>query len=215
VSGYEDLVNAGTRLKNQRYALLRGCGKTGFEKIGTPLESTGEQFVLECLDRQIEAYKEEKEGYEEEFKRLARKYPEIRHQMSLPGIGVIHAVKIVSRVVSPYRFADKGHYLSYSGLIKLEKISGGRSYGKRNPRYCRQLKGVYKTGVVASIGGNNPINDYFEHLIQETGCPEYIARHKACRRLATLSFGVFKSGKKFNPHRGEHVKGNKEETSGL
>jgi transposase len=148
VSGYEDWVKAGTRLKNQRYALLRGCGKTGFEKIGTHLGSPGDPFVRECFDRQIEAHKEA-------FKSLAWKYPEIRHQMSLPGIGVIHAVKIVARVVSPYRFADKGHYLSYSGRIKREKISGGRSDGKRNPRYCRQLKGVYKSGVLASIGGSN------------------------------------------------------------
>ena len=67
VSGYEDLVKAGVRLKNQRYALLRACGKNGNEKIGSTLESQGEQFVLECLDRQIDAYEKEKVGYEKEF----------------------------------------------------------------------------------------------------------------------------------------------------
>ncbi len=215
VSGYEDLVKAGTRLKNQRYALLRACGQRGYEKIGDRLDSQGEQFVLECLDRQIEAYEEEKKGYEKEFKDLARKYPEIRHQKSLPGIGFIHAVKIIARVVTPYRFADKGHYWSYSGLIKLERISGGRRYGKKNPRYCRQLKNVYKSGVLAAIGGNNPINDYYEYLIQEKGYPEYKARHNTCRRLATLSLGVFKSGKKFQPNRRDHVKKVKEVSSGL
>ncbi|MBW1702664.1 MAG: IS110 family transposase [Deltaproteobacteria bacterium] len=184
VSGYEDLVKA----------------------ADSKLESRGEQFVLECLDRQIEAYEKEKEGYEKEFKSFARKYHEIRHQKSLPGIGFIHAVKIVARVVSPYRFADKGHYLSYAGLIKLEKISGGRSYGRKNPRYCRQLKGVYKSGVLAAIGGNNPINDYYEYLIKEKGYPEYMARHKACRRLAIISLGVFKSGKKYQPYMRDHVK---------
>ena len=123
--------------------------------------------MLDCIDRQIEAYKQEKEGYEKEFERLTKDYPEIRHQKSLPGIGPINAVKIVARVVTPYRFADKGHYLSYTGLIKLEKISGGRSYGRKNSRYCRQLKSVYKTSTLAAIGGNNPINDYYEYLIQE------------------------------------------------
>jgi transposase len=215
VSGYEDLVHAGVRLKNQRYALLRACGKSGNEKIGSTLDFQGEQFVLKCLDRQIEAYEEEKKGYEKEFERLARKHPEIKHQKSLPGIGTIHAVKIVSRVVTPHRFPGKGHYLSYTGLIKLEKISGGRSYGKKNSRYSRQLKSVYKTGVLAAIGGNNPINDYYVHLIQEKGYPEHNARQKACRRLATLSLGVFKSGKKYQPYRRDHVKGSKEGTSGL
>ena len=215
VSGYEDLVKAGVRLKNQRSALLRACGKRGKEKKDINLGSQGEQFVLDCFDRQIEAYEREKHCYENEFERLARKNPAIKHQKTLPGIGVINAVKIVTRVVTPHRFPDKGRYLSYTGLIKLDKISGGRSYGKKNPRFSRQLKSVYKSGVLAAIGGANPINDYYEHLIQEKGYPEHNARHKACRRLAILSLGVFKSGKKYHPFRRNHVKNNKEGTSGL
>ena len=215
VSGYEDLVKAGVRLKNQRYSLLRACGKRGKEKIGITLDSQGEQFVLECLDRQIEAYEDEKNCYEKEFERLVRKNPEIKHQKSLPGIGTINAVKIVARVVTPHRFPDKGCYLSYTGLIKLEKTSGGRNYGKKNPRYSRQLKSVYKSGVLAAIAGNNPINDYYQYLIQENGYPEHNARQKACRRLAILSLGVFKSGKKYQPFRRNHVKTNKDGISGL
>lgn len=214
-SGYEDLVKAGVRVKNQRYSLLRACGRNGDEKVDLELGSRGEQFVLECLDRQIEAYEEEKELYEKEFYSLSQEYPEIKHQTGLPGIGVINAVKIVARVVSPHRFANKGHYLSYTGLIKLQKLSGGRSYGKKKPRYSRQLKSVYKTGVMAAIGGNNPINDYYEYLIKEKGYSEQNARQKACRRLATLSLGVFKSGKKYQPFRRDNVTTSNEETSGL
>lgn len=203
VSGYEDLVKSGVRLKNQKYSLLKACGKTGKERKGIKLSFSGEQYVLECLDRQIESYEKEKKGYENEFEKLARKYPEIRHQKSLPGIGVINAVKIVSRVVTPYRFADKGHYLSYAGLVKLEKISGGRSYGKKKPRYCRQLKSIYKSGLLAALCGNNPINNYYKHLILEKDYPIHNARNKACRRLAILSLGVFRSGKKYQPYRRE------------
>jgi transposase len=206
VSGYEDLVKLGVRLKNQRYSLLRVCGQSGYEKKDFKLNSRSEQFVLECLDKQILAYEEEKRNYGQEFKMLSRKYPEIKYQKSLPGIGDIHAVKIVARVVTPFRFADKGHYLSYAGLIKLEKMSGGRSYGKKNPRFSRQLKSVYKQGVMAAIGGNNPINDYYEYLITEKGYPPYHARHKACRRLATLSFGILKSGAKYQPYRKDRIK---------
>ena len=201
VSAYEDLVKSGVRLKNQRYSLLRICGMKGKEKKNVKLGAAGEQYVLECLDRQIESYEKEKKGYEKEFEKLARKHAEIRNQISLPGIGVINAVKIISRVVTPYRFADKGHYLSYCGLIKLDKVSGGRSYGKKNPRYCRQLKCVYKSGILAAIGNNNPINDYYEYLIKEKGYPAYNARHKASRRLAILSLGVFKSKRKYQPYR--------------
>ncbi|MBU1366611.1 MAG: transposase [Candidatus Omnitrophica bacterium] len=210
VSGYEDLVKSGVRLKNQKYSLLRACGKKGNEKKGIKLEFKEGGYVLECIDRQIEAYEKEKKGYEKEFEKLTRKYSEIRHQRNLPGIGVINAVKIVSRIVTPYRFADKGHYLSYAGLIKLEKISGGKSYGKKNPRYCRQLKSIYKTGVLAALSGNNPIRDYYEHLINKKNYPPHNARNKACRRLAILSLGVFRSGKKYQPYGKElrAIKGN-------
>ncbi len=55
VSGYEDLIKAGVRLQNQRYSLLRVCGKSGKEKREFKLDSQNDQFVLECLNRQIEA----------------------------------------------------------------------------------------------------------------------------------------------------------------
>jgi len=209
MSGYEDLVKSGVRLKNQKSSLIRASGKTGKEKKDIKLNFPEEQYVLECLDRQIGAYEKEKKGYESEFRRLARKYPKIRHQKTLPGIGNINAVKIVSRIVTPYRFASNGHYLSYAGLIKLEKISGGRSYGKKKPRYCRQLKNIYKSGVLAAIGGNNPINDYYEYLIREKNYPVHNVRNKACRRLAILSLGVFRSGKKYQPYRRKLIEGNK------
>jgi len=206
VSGHEDLIKAGVRIKNQRYSLLRVCGKTGKEGKGFKLASREDQFVLEGLDRQIQNHNAEKKSYIKEFQKLANKYPEIRHQKAIPGIGLINAVKIVARIVTPFRFADKGHYLSYAGLIKHEKISGGRSYGKKNPRFCRMMKSIYKSGVIAAIGGNNFIGDYYEHLIKEKNYPEYNARNKACRRLATISFGVFKGGKKYTPYRTSHVK---------
>lgn len=201
VSGYEDLVKSGVRSKNQRYSLLRAYGLNGKEKLGMKLKDGEEKFVLEGLERRIIAYEEDKNGYEEEFKRLGKKYKEIRDQDSLSGIGIIGAVKIVSRVVSPYRFPTRGHYLSYVGLIKWDRLSGGISYGRKKTRYCRQLKSVYKTAVESAVGGNNAINDYYEYLIREKGYDERRAKHRACRYIAGLSLGIFKSGKRYQPYK--------------
>lgn len=200
VSGYEDLVGMGVRVQNQRKALLRSCGMKGDGKEYITFKNREEEYVLRSMDRQIDLYEQEKKLYEEEFGRLLRKYPEIRHQKGLPGIGTINAVKIVARVITPYRFADKGHYLSYAGLIKLDRISGGRSYGKKKSRYCRQLKSVYKTGISTALKGNNPINDYYKYLILKKGYAEHNARHKACRMLAVLSLGVLRGGTRYKPY---------------
>lgn len=212
VSGYEDVIRAGVRLKNQRYSLLRACGLTGEEEKKVRLKKPEDQLVLDGIERQIESCEKERAVYGKEFEKLAKKHPEIRHQDSLPGVGLIGAVKIVSRVVSPHRFADPGKFLSYSGLIKLERTSGMVTYGRKNSRYCRELKSVYKTGAVTAIGGNNAINDYYEYLIREKKYPDYQARHKAARRLAILSWGVFKSGEKYKPFRRNHVNEKSQET---
>lgn len=200
VSGYIDLVKIGTRMKNQRFALFQAVGKDAKEK---KLEGQAESFVLTGLDRGIAAYKEEKTRYEEEFKVLSQKHMAIRILKSLPGIQYVNAMKIAALVVEPRRFPTPGHFLSYCGLIKLERMSGGRSYGKKNSRYCRTLKGVFKMAALVSIreGSNNPMRDYYLYLINEKRLPTFQARHAVARRLAILAWGILKSGKPFDPDR--------------
>lgn len=186
VSGYDDIVKAGVRLKNQKKALLRSRAS-----------NTLSRFVLEDLDERIKNYESNKDRYEEEFKKLGKKIKAIQLQRSLPGINWIGAVKIVARVVEPKRFCDKGHYLSYCGLIKLDRISGGRSYGRKSPMYSRELKGVYKIAAQAAIRGDNPLSRYYRYLLEEKNYPEYQARHAIARRIAVLSYGIFKGGEKY------------------
>lgn len=193
-SGYEDVVRAGVRLKNQRSALLRACGKgVGRDDIGGC-----EGFVLEELDRQIQDYEETKAKYEKKFAEMAGRHPAIRHQMKMPGIALINAVKVVSRVITAERFPSRGHYWSYCGLIKHEKMSGGRSYGKRKPRYSRTMKSVYKTAALAAIGNDNEMRSYYDSLLAK-GVAEHHARNAVARRIAQISWGVLKSGKPYHP----------------
>ena len=200
VSGYEDLVKMGVRLKNQRAALLRAEGKT---KKESSLEDPVEMFVLRGVDQQIGSYEVEKKRYEAEIKRVGSKYPMIKHLDQLLGIGAIGALKIAARVVDPARFGDKGKWLSYCGLIRHEKISGGKSYGWRGPRYCRTLKSVFKTAALSVITGvgNNPFKDYYEFLLTEKRYAEHQARHALARRIAIVAWGVMKSGKAFEAER--------------
>ncbi|MBF0107482.1 MAG: transposase [Deltaproteobacteria bacterium] len=199
-SGYNDLVQASVCLQNQQYSLLRGSGLTGSEKVkNLRLKDKYEQHVLDSIATQLECNEHQRKAYLSEFKALSRQYTAIRHQMSIPGIGLIGAVQIVTRVVSPHRFVEGGQYLSYCGLIKHDRVSGNKSYGKKDPRFCRKLKSVYKTAAMAAIGGHNPINDYYEYLVKQKGDTEAHARHKTSRKIALLSLGVFKSGKKYQP----------------
>jgi len=197
VSGYQDAVKAGVRLKNQRSALFRGNGILP-TKMGK-LENPAEQFVLEGLDRHIESFKQEKKRYEEEISRLCKKHKVLKNLITIPGIGEIGAIKIASRVVDPGRFETKGDFLSYSGLIRLEKMSGGKSYGKKKARYCSMLKDVFKYAAFNATLEltTTSFKGYYEYLIQEKKYPPHNARNAVARRVAILTWGVLKSGKPF------------------
>lgn len=198
VSGYEDLIKAGVRLKNQRSALFRARGKGKTEK---DLSEACEVFVLKGLDEGIASYEKEKARYEQEFHRLHGKHKLISNLKSISGIGEIGAVKIAAIVVNGARFSCKGQFLSYSGLVRLERMSGGRSYGSKKSRYCPQLKSVFKIGALNAIGerSKSPFKGYYEFLIREKGYSGHKARHAVARRIAIITYGVLKSGKRFQP----------------
>ncbi len=196
VSAYEDLIKSGVRLKNQRSALFRAYNLN--HKKEKNLNKMADKFVLEGLDSQIERYEEEKERYLNKFKECQKEYSMIKNISKIPGIGTISAVKIVSRVVDASRFETRNHFLSYCGLIKLEKISGGKSYGKKNPRFCRMMKGVFKTATLAVIDGNNEFNNYYKYCLKDKKYSDRKARSALCRRIATTTYGVMKSCEKYD-----------------
>lgn len=198
VSGYSDWVESGVRLQNQRSALFRAQGLQ--RKKDAILPGAMEQFVLDGLEKGICVYEEQKSRYEKEFARMSKKHAMLRNLRSIPGIGLIGAVKIAAMVVDAKRFKDRGHFLSYCGLIRLEKTSGGRSYGSRKPRYSRMLKSVFKTAALACMMGTTPMSEYYQYLINKGYAP-FHARHALSRRIATVAWAIMKHGKKFS--RGE------------
>ncbi len=190
VSSYDDVVRAGVRVLNQREAL----------KLSHRDKGKSAAFIEEVLEKNIDLYRQTKGQYERRFSTMARRSYLVMFQKELPGIGAIGAAKIVACVVDAHRFPCAGKYLSYCGLIKHEKLSGGRSYGRRSPRYNRVLKSVYKTAALAAIKGKNAVREYYDHLLTQ-GLAEYEARHAAARYIARISYGILKNGTRYEPYR--------------
>ena len=108
-------------------------------------------------------------------------------------------MKIAAIVVEPNRFKNKGHFWAYCGLVSHKKMSGGRSYGKRKPRYSRALKSVFKTAAMAVTfcRSENSMKAYYEFLISE-GMAQWKARHNLARKIAAIAFTIMKSGRWYN-----------------
>lgn len=196
-SAYDDTIKAGVRLKNQRSAIFRAYNKNHKKEV--ELEGYSNMFVLSGLDSQIESYEKERKRYHNEFKRLKRIHPEIKNISEIPGLGDIGAVKIASRVVCAHRFPKRNNFLSYCGLIKIEKISGGKSYGKKNPRSCKMMKSIFKTAALVTTDGNNQFAHQYKYLLEEKKYSERDARNAIARQIATITYGIMKSNKKYDP----------------
>jgi transposase len=190
VSAYQDVVTAGVRALNQKKALALGHRDKG----------KSASFIREMLQENIDLYRHSKQQYERRLADAARRNTLVRHQREIDGIGTIGAVRVVATVVDARRFPYTGKYFSYCGLVKHEKLSGGRSYGRRKPRYNRVLKSVYKTAALAAIRGANPIREYYDHLLAQ-GVAEHNARHAVARYIARISYGMLKSGTRYEPYR--------------
>lgn len=192
VSAYDDLVANGVRTLNRRYSLIQG--------LGTSVESSSTKLIQKSLEKGIEVYQATKEEYEKKFEWWCKRNKLLKILWDINGIGSIGAVKILATVIDARRFPDCGHYLSYCGLVKLEKISGNRSYGKRNPRYSRVLKSVYKTAALVAIQGQNPFREYYDYLLGK-GVAVHNARNAVARYIAKTTYGMLKSGEKYEPYR--------------
>ena len=190
VSAYDDLVKAGVRAQNQQTALRQGHGDT----------ANSAPFILEHLTNSIALYRSSKQQYEQKFLDLSRHNKQVRNLLEVTGIGIIGAVKIVAIVVDARRFPRSGHYLSYCGLVEHEQISGGRSYGRRRPRFNHPLKTVYKLAAMAVINSkNNALRAYYEYLLAN-GVAEHNARHALARYIARVTYGMLKTGKRYRPY---------------
>jgi len=200
VSAYDDQVRAGVRLLNQKSAFYRAEHKS-HKKNESLKENEIKNFVLTCIDEGIASYHEKKDSYEKVFEKISRQNKTLRNLKTIPGIGPISSVTILSIVIDAKRFKSPNHYLSYCGLVSHEKLSGGRSYGKRKPRYSRRLKGVYKSAAIRAVNHDNPIRDYYDYLITEKKVTEQNAVNSVARYIAKVSLGIMKSGNKYKPYK--------------
>jgi len=197
VSAYNDIVKSGVRLKNQHSAFLAREGKDKKCKEKSSSQTTG--FIMNVLEESIEQYEKNRKQYWELFGKLCRKEQALKNLQTIPGVGNILAVQILAAVIDAKRFPKAGGYLAYCGLVKHMAVSGGRIYGKRNPRYNRTLKYAYKTAASISIQSSGPIREYYDYLLGK-GIAENNARNAVARYIAKASIGILKHNQPFNPY---------------
>lgn len=107
--------------------------------------------------------------------------------MTLHGIGLVLAAKLVGYVGDITRFPTAAHFASYTGTAPLEASSGNRVRHRLNTGGNRQLNSVLHTMAVCQSRDPGPGRIYYQRKISEGKTPAE-ARRALKRRLANVVY---------------------------
>jgi hypothetical protein len=198
VSAYDDLITANVRVKNQLSAVYRSVGLRA-KKDKYDKEDKMINFILGHQNEVMNKLNEEQKKFEKLFAEVVRKNEVIKYIKQISGLGNILAVKAYGIIIDANRFENKYRLWSYSGLVKYKRESGKRSFDKKNKKYSRKLKCVFKMATQAALIGKNDIREFYEYLLTQ-GFTEKDARNTITRYIATSVYAVMKKRTKYEPY---------------
>lgn len=135
-----------------------------------------------CAD--IDAKLESSVVYKEEVELLS----------SIPGIGRLSAIQLMSAIVDIGRFPTQGQFRSYFGLAPKVSDSGGKQHHghitKMGDRMVRHI--LYRTVYTHMRTSGGHIQRYYEACVARMGKAK--ARTAAANKLLDLIFAILKRG---------------------
>jgi len=204
LSGYQDLIEDGVRLKNRYKSLFRKNGNKvkgeslySDESFLKGLKRKDFKFIGKQIYRRLEHMEESRQEYVKEIIQCSKGFKERKYLKSIPGIGSIQAAKIVSQVIDPERFSNKYKYYSYCGLVRHKRMSDGREYGSEKIWGNRILKCVYKMAGHSALRGNSGLKKYYDSL-RLKGISHNNAYNAVCRKIAAISLSVWRKSEKYD-----------------
>jgi len=131
---------------------------------------------------------------------LAKREPMIDAFRAIPGVDWVRAATFLVFVDTPFRFKSKEKLWKYVGIGLERRQSGEGSDRLRTPKRCsRPLKYVILGAAKSAIASkDNVFADQYQRWLNE-GCSPWIARRNLARSLATVMWGMWKSGSVFDP----------------
>ncbi len=207
VTSYENLVTDGIRAKNRYKALFaaRGLSTHGrkiYYGVGKPIEllDPTSQFVARRLLDQVQYCEDMKNEYMTVFKKNVEENKQIKLLTTLPSISAVRANIIAAAVVDPKRFPNKYKFWSYCMLVKHDKLSDGKSYGKVTVFGKKILKWVYMSAAMNAIQDEGPSKDFYDDQIAKGVSPKAAKRNLA-RKYAAATIAIMKTGKPYQEKR--------------
>lgn len=113
--------------------------------------------------------------------------------VSLPGVGIVTAAKIVSAVKGIGRFTNIRQFVKYAGIAPVERQSGKTRKHKQAKGGNRQLNTAIYTIALTQLRCNPKGKAYFEKKIAEGKTKKHALRC-LMKRVACIVYGMMRSG---------------------
>lgn len=174
---------------------VKGKGKDGGDDCGSVIRQDVE-LLLKGYDLAAEQVTELRRRLVE----LGKQEPVIRAFCELPGVGWVRAASFFVMVDTPFRFASKQKLWKYAGIGLERRQSGNGPVRLGVPKRCnRVLKNVLLGAAKsAAASKDNVLADQYQRWL-DAKCSPRIARRNLARSLATVMWGMWKSGSVFDP----------------
>jgi transposase len=148
--------------------------------------------------RTIEALHEEVRGADRQLAAWSRQSEVCRRLMSIPGIGVITAVRFIAAIDDPSRFATAHRVQSYLGLTPGEHSSSERErktgISKAGPTALRLC---LVQGAWTVFRMKQPMSAWAHQLAERRG--RHVAIVALARKLSGIMFAVWRDGTVYSP----------------
>lgn len=159
------LVGQRTRIKNRIHANLAKYGTPSSgaadlfgvwgrtlleERLSEPPPET--RFATKRLVEKLDHLDRQIKGFEERMGEMFRHTRGLELEETMPGVGFILGVVILTEVGDIRRFPSSSHLASYSGMTPRVHASGGHvRYGRTRPDVNRYLKWAYAETANAAM----------------------------------------------------------------
>lgn len=201
------IVKGKTQIKNKIHSLLT---KKGIKLPYKTLCASSFQWIIEEINQftiksAMISYINLLEQYEFETKKLLIKVQELiskddRAQllMTMPGIGPIISMEILSEIGDIQRFGSSSKLCSYAGLVPGVRQSGATI---KIGRLIKQANKTIKTCLIEAswvavrTKETNPIQEHFKKLVKKKGKQKAICA--AARKMCCIIYGMLSKNQTF------------------
>jgi transposase len=130
---------------------------------------------------------------------LGKAEPMIQRFCQISGVKQVRAVTFFAVLDTPFRFKTKKKLWKYMGIGLERRRSGNGPVRLSVPMRCnRILKSVILGAAKSAIASRtNVFADQYQRWL-DAGCSPRIARRNVARSLATVMWGMWKSGSRFD-----------------